>query len=111
MAKPIQYKIEEGTQNRVEHSRRGDNLILQLFPRRLILAKEAAMEDSSGPTAKIIMAIDTYNPKHIKTTIRIPQETLEIDYYTIEFKDFYHLPTDTEYMRNKITKALRDLVL
>jgi len=111
MPQVVKYKIEEGRQNRVEFGRRQDNLLLQLFPFRVIESVEAMRQDDNAPTVRIINAIDQYNPKHVKTQITVPNETLDIPFYTIEFKEFYKLPTDTDYLREKITKALRDLVL
>jgi hypothetical protein len=111
MPSVIKYDIQEGKQNRVESGKRNNNLILQLFPFRHIDTAEANSQEGDSPTVKIIQAIDQYNPRHIRTEIRLPHEKADIPFYTIEFKDFYSLPTDTNYLRDKITKALRDLEL
>lgn len=111
MGKVIQYTVEDGIQNRVEYAQRGKNLILQLFPKRPISTEEAMQRSENAPTVKIIQCIDQYNPKHIKTNITVPNDKMNIPFYTIEFKEFYELPTDTDYLRGKIIKALNCLSL
>jgi hypothetical protein len=111
MPQVVKYDIQEGHQNRVEFGRRQNNLLIQLFPKREIGTEEAMSQEGSSPTTKIIMAIDQYNPKHIATEIKTPIDKADIGYYTIELKKFFDLPTDTNYLRDKIVKALRELVL
>jgi hypothetical protein len=111
MPQIVKYDIQEGTQNRVEFGRRQQNLIIQLFPKRDVSTEEALSQDGSSPSVKIIMAIDQYNPRHIETEIKTPIDKVDIGYYTIELKKFFDLPTDTNYLRDKIVKALRELVL
>ncbi len=115
VTRPLSYDLEEAQNVRIETTKRNESLFIQIFTKRKITTEEAVSKKDGSPARKIMAVIDGVLPKKNAAvtgkdtyiTIHPPRE--HIPCFTVEVEKFYEFPTDCEYMKGKLVKALKEL--
>ena len=117
VTRPLLYVLEEAQNVRVESTKKHDDLIVQIFPKRKIPTEEAVSRAEGSPVRKIMVSLDGILPqknvsvkdKDTYITIHPPRE--HFAGFTVVIEKFYDFPTDVEYMKGKVVEALKKLKL
>jgi len=116
VTRPLLYELDEAQDVRVESTKKHDDLIIQIFPKRPIPLEEAVAKTEGSPARKIMAILDGLLPKkNVSVTDKdtyitiYPPDSTKLPAFTVIVEKFYDFPTDLEYMKGKIVTGLKKL--
>jgi len=116
VTRPLLYELDEAQDVRVESTKKHDDLIVQIFPKRKISLEEAVAKTEGSPVRKIMSILDGILPKkNVSVTDKdtyitiYPPDTTKLPAFTVIIEKFYDFPTDLEYMKGKVVTGLKKL--
>jgi len=117
VTRPLSYVLDEAQDVRVESTKKNDDLVIQVFPKRKIPTEEAVSRAEGSPVRKIMASMDGILPKKNvsvtdkETYITIHPPRDHFPGFTVVIEKFYDFPTDVEYMKGKVITGLKKLKL